>query len=147
MFFLFFIYIFNCLTIIIFNCKKQLDIGTRTTIKMVPKHFFQSIYLISKRLGIKNKRTTGPPGNIRNYNLQAFLSSKLTTDCGSHILHTQLPLATALLLEFEKKGKKFIIVTMTIWFTELMIFLENETENHNFQRNKYVQYTLNILIR
>ena len=31
---------FNCLTIIIFNHKKQLDIITRTTIKMVPKHFF-----------------------------------------------------------------------------------------------------------
>ena len=66
------------------------------------KEFFQSIYLISKGGGIKNKWTTGPPGNIQNYNLQAFVSPRLSTDCGPHILHTQLPLAPA--LYFTKKN-------------------------------------------
>ena len=54
--------------------------------------------------GIKNKWTTGLPGNIQNYNVQAFLS----TDCGPHILHTQLPLAPALDKHFHKSVVKIL---------------------------------------
>ena len=64
---------------------------------MAPKHFFSPFTWYIRGGGIKNKWTTGRPGNIQNYNLQAFLSSKLSTDCGPHILHTQLPLAPALI--------------------------------------------------
>ena len=87
--FLFYIY-FNCLTIIIFNLKKQMDIVTRTTNKMVPKHFFSPFTWYLRGGGIKKKWTTEPPGNIQNYNVQAFLSSRRSTDCGPHILHPQL---------------------------------------------------------
>ena len=56
---------------------------------MVPKYIFCPFIDIYGG-GYKNKWTTEPPGNIENYKVQAFLSSKRSTDCGPHILHTQL---------------------------------------------------------
>ena len=53
---------------------------------------FQSIHSISKRGGgsIKTKWSTKPPDNIQNYIVQAFMSSKRSTDCGPQILQTIL---------------------------------------------------------
>ena len=95
--FYFFMCIFNFLIIIILNHKKRVDIVTRTIIKMVPKHLFSPFTWYLREGGIKNKWTTELPGNIQNYNVQAFLSSKRSTDFGPHILHAQLPLAPALI--------------------------------------------------
>ena len=75
-FILFVNYFFNCLIIITFNHKKQLDIVTQAIIRMIPKHLFSPI---TKGRDIKNKWTTDPSGNIQNYHMQGFLSTKRST--------------------------------------------------------------------
>ena len=62
---------------------------------MVPKHLLRPFTWYVRGWGIKNKWTNKSPGNIQNYNVQGFLSSKRPTECGPHILHIQLSLAPA----------------------------------------------------
>ena len=86
---------------------------------------------------IKNKWTTELPGNIQNYNLQAFLSSKLSTDCGPHILHTQLPLAPALYFKPYITGLKAIIIIFPLFiiFGQYLFCLAQRYRDHQIRVN------------